>query len=74
MSGLQIFNANPRLYWGQYGANNDVAAFEITSRISPAGDAIGLVRLKSHVLRTTGVGVSRPAATERRRAAPFPAG
>src|SRR5262249_37801335 len=25
MSGLQIFNAHPRLYWGQYGANFDKA-------------------------------------------------
>ncbi|MEP7316156.1 MAG: cytochrome b/b6 domain-containing protein, partial [Sphingomicrobium sp.] len=23
MSGLTIFNAHPRLYWGQYGANAD---------------------------------------------------
>jgi len=26
MSGLQIFNAHPRLYWGKYGANSDPAA------------------------------------------------
>ena len=25
MSGLMIFNAHPRLYWGQYGANDDYA-------------------------------------------------
>lgn len=25
-SGLQIFNAHPRLYWGKYGANYDPAA------------------------------------------------
>jgi thiosulfate reductase cytochrome b subunit len=25
MSGLMIFNAHPRLYWGHYGANNDAA-------------------------------------------------
>jgi thiosulfate reductase cytochrome b subunit len=24
-SGLMIFNAHPRLYWGQYGANFDAA-------------------------------------------------
>ncbi len=23
MSGLQIFNAHPELYWGQYGADAD---------------------------------------------------
>ena len=29
MSGLQIFNAHPALYWGQSGADTDRAAFEI---------------------------------------------
>lgn len=29
MSGLMIFNAHPRLYWGQYGANPDRAWLEI---------------------------------------------
>ena len=31
MSGLMIFNAHPRLYWGEYGANFDSAWFEIGS-------------------------------------------
>lgn len=29
MSGLMIFNAHPRLYWGEYGANFDPAWLEI---------------------------------------------
>ncbi len=29
MSGLMIFNAHPRLYWGHYGANADAAWLEI---------------------------------------------
>ncbi|WP_223797681.1 cytochrome b/b6 domain-containing protein [Sphingomonas nostoxanthinifaciens] len=29
MSGLMIFNAHPRLYWGQYGANLDRAWLQI---------------------------------------------
>jgi len=29
MSGLMIFNAHPRLYWGHYGANYDEAWLEI---------------------------------------------
>ncbi len=29
MSGLMIFNAHPRLYWGHYGANGDPAWLEI---------------------------------------------
>jgi len=35
MSGLMIFNAHPRLYWGHYGANADPAWLEI------GGDAEG---------------------------------
>jgi Ni/Fe-hydrogenase b-type cytochrome subunit len=31
MSGLMIFNAHPRLYWGEYGANPDPAWLEIGS-------------------------------------------
>jgi hypothetical protein len=29
MSGLQIFNAHPALYWGQSGADGDRPLFEI---------------------------------------------
>jgi Ni/Fe-hydrogenase b-type cytochrome subunit len=29
MSGLMIFNAHPRLYWGHYGANSDKAWLEL---------------------------------------------
>ena len=29
MSGLMIFNAHPRLYWGEYGANFDAAWLEL---------------------------------------------
>ena len=32
MSGLMIFNAHPRLYWGHYGANADHAWLEIGSQ------------------------------------------
>ncbi len=31
MSGLMIFNAHPRLYWGEYGANPDHAWLQIGS-------------------------------------------
>jgi len=37
MSGLQIFNAHPRLYWGQYGANTDQAALEVTEKDGAGG-------------------------------------
>ena len=50
MSGLMIFNAHPRLYWGQYGANPDPAWLEIGN----AGPT-GTVRIGSHVFVTSGL-------------------
>ena len=35
MSGLMIFNAHPRLYWGQYGANFDHPWLMFTGRPMP---------------------------------------
>ena len=67
MSGLMIFNAHPRLYWGQYGANPDHAWFEIGSR----GDE-GFARLGATEVATTGLlGVWRDeAGAVQRRAFP----
>ncbi len=57
MSGLMIFNAHPRLYWGQYGANADPAWLEIGQ-----ADGEGYLRMGSASVTTTGVlGVSRNA-------------
>jgi len=39
MSGLQIFNAHPRLYWGEYGANADTAFIQIGSGHAPGQKA-----------------------------------
>jgi len=50
MSGLMIFNAHPRLYWGQYGANHDHAWLEIGST-----RATGYLRVGSWKVDTTGV-------------------
>src|SRR5688572_297585 len=50
MSGLMIFNAHPRLYWGHYGANADRAWFEIGSSETEGFIAVG----KAHI-RTSGV-------------------
>lgn len=49
-SGLMIFNAHPRLYWGSYGANYDPAWFEIGSTVTR-----GYLRLGGAELTTTGV-------------------
>ena len=50
MSGLMIFNAHPRLYWGQYGANHDHAWFEIGSTRTT-----GYLRMGAWKVDTTGV-------------------
>ncbi|QQN73762.1 cytochrome b/b6 domain-containing protein [Croceicoccus sp. YJ47] len=54
MSGLMIFNAHPRLYWGHYGANFDTAWLQIGARDTDTG-AEGYVRVGDAAIRTTGV-------------------
>jgi thiosulfate reductase cytochrome b subunit len=54
MSGLQIFNAHPRLYWGQYGANADPAVLDIAESDSSDGRALGVLRIAGHELPTPG--------------------
>jgi thiosulfate reductase cytochrome b subunit len=51
MSGLMIFNAHPRLYWGEYGANFDSAWLQIGA--TPAGE--GTLRIGDVKWRTTGL-------------------
>jgi Ni/Fe-hydrogenase b-type cytochrome subunit len=50
MSGLMIFNAYPRLHWGEYGANSDPAWLEIGT--DAAG---GYLKLGETRIGTTGV-------------------
>ena len=50
MSGLMIFNAHPRLYWGAYGANADPAWLEIGS-----ADGRGYLAIAGTRFDTTGV-------------------
>jgi thiosulfate reductase cytochrome b subunit len=49
MSGLMIFNAHPRLYWGQYGANFDTAWLMIG-----ATEDRGFLRIGDTDITTTG--------------------
>ncbi|MGM4912983.1 cytochrome b/b6 domain-containing protein [Rhizobium sp. 768_B6_N1_8] len=58
LSGLQIFNAHPELYWGHYGADGDPSVLTIGS--SGQGDDMrGFVRIAGVEVPTTGVlGVS----------------
>jgi thiosulfate reductase cytochrome b subunit len=51
MSGLMIFNAHPRLYWGHYGANPDPAWLEI----GHVGGELGFLRVGPATVPTTGV-------------------
>ena len=55
MSGMQIFNAHPALYWGQKGADADPAAFEIGAEATDTAHPIGFVRAGKLKVSTTGV-------------------
>lgn len=50
MSGLMIFNAHPRLYWGEYGANDDPAWLAIGST-----PQTGFLRVGDTRIETTGL-------------------
>ncbi|KQX18450.1 MULTISPECIES: cytochrome b/b6 domain-containing protein [unclassified Sphingomonas] len=68
MSGLMIFNAHPRLYWGQYGANYDRAWLQIG-----ASGGRGVLIIGRETIDTTGLlGVWKDQdGVERRRAFPW---
>ena len=68
MSGLMIFNAHPRLYWGQYGANDDPAWLVIDDTKDT-----GFIEVAGVRVNTTGVlGVWTDAeGTLRKRAFPY---
>jgi thiosulfate reductase cytochrome b subunit len=59
MSGLQIFNAHPSLYWGQYGADADPSWLSIGS-VQDGDSTRGVLRVGHLSIVTTGIlGVSR---------------
>src|ERR1043166_4322881 len=53
-SGLNIFNAHPRLYWGQYGADADTPFLSIGAYSTPQGPK-GYTYIGSKRIDTTGV-------------------
>ena len=62
MSGAQIFNAHPRLYWGQYGADFDHAWLAMDS-LRSNNQWRGVLHVGSLNIETTGVlGASRDGA------------
>src|ERR1700736_5534179 len=60
MSGLQLFNYHPALYWGNYGYRGVPSVVSIGSAIDPAsGEPVGGTRIAGLTFVTTGVlGVS----------------
>src|ERR1700745_1419008 len=64
MSGLQIFNAHPALYWGE--ASDFARPILAIGATREDGRLVGLTSVFGHSFNTTGVlGVSGPARTER---------
>lgn len=55
MSGLNIFNAHPHLYWGQYGANFDKPVMEMVVDQAPDGSSVGVTRIGGHTFKTMGL-------------------
>ena len=45
MSGLQIFNAHPALYWGQSSYSGHPPILEMTSRTDAQGNPMGVTRI-----------------------------
>jgi thiosulfate reductase cytochrome b subunit len=59
MSGAQIFNAHPTLYWGPSGADGDRPIFQMAAQNGPNGQLIGTTSIGDLKFDTTGVfGVS----------------
>jgi len=59
MSGLQIFNAHPALYWGNR-SDSDKALLAVDSEVTDGGALTGITTIFGYRFDTTGVmGVSR---------------
>jgi len=59
MSGLQIFNAHPALYWGEQ-SNFSAPVLELAAQQSASGQPLGITTVFGYPFATTGVlGVSR---------------
>lgn len=70
MSGLQIFNAHPALYWGER-STFDAPALAVTAETGADGRALGVVQVGAMSLTTTGVlGLSKTDGVETERAFP----
>jgi thiosulfate reductase cytochrome b subunit len=65
MSGLQIFNAHPMLYWGKSSYTRDPPILALAAREDGEGNITGITRIFGREFDTTGVlGASRGAEGE----------
>jgi thiosulfate reductase cytochrome b subunit len=55
MSGLQIFNSHPALYWGHSSYSGRPPWLELGAKEDAQGKPIGYARMLGHEFRTTGV-------------------
>ncbi len=55
MSGLNIFNAHPALYWGEQSYGSAPPFLELRAFITDEDEIIGVTRIFGHEFRTTGV-------------------
>jgi thiosulfate reductase cytochrome b subunit len=55
MSGLQIFNAHPALYWGKSSYSGRPPLLEMRAEQAADGRPVGVTELFGHEFRTTGV-------------------
>jgi thiosulfate reductase cytochrome b subunit len=59
LSGLQIFNAHPALYWGKSSYTGRPPILQMNARLDAQGNPVGATRIWGHEFNTTGVlGVS----------------
>ncbi len=73
MSGLQIFNSHPRLYWGKSSYTGRAPILEMVPKQLSDMQVIGVTRIFGHEFDTTGVfGVSRNAGNGQMAARGFP--
>jgi thiosulfate reductase cytochrome b subunit len=55
MSGLQIFNAHPALYWGKSSYSGRPPVLEMRAQRDADGRPVGITEVFGHSFRTTGV-------------------
>jgi thiosulfate reductase cytochrome b subunit len=59
MSGLNIFNAHPALYWGKSSYAGSPPILELEAKQEGSGELTGVTRVFGHEFNTTGVGASK---------------